>query len=256
MLTDFISFVRNFHFLMRRGTIHVVSTSVIQFLIVQNIRSVIKSLLGSCLDRVEIEREAHRAQDLWLACQTLQSLINYGSGKDSDLPWEDRLKPLGPELATITTSAPDDTPVLSAVISSVPDIARSRGVWTEQSLVERFARVYTVARRVAFVGADNSSLTRYALSYFLSLFVFRQPADDDFDAEILVDRLTPFTLLDRARASLERGSLEQAVRYVNQLTGESRRVATDWLREAILLLETKQAADALLAYAAAVNSKH
>jgi mitofilin len=116
--------------------------------------------------------------------------------------------------------------------------------------------VYTVARRVAFVGEENSSLFRHALSYLLSLFVFRQPVDDDVDAEILVDRLTPFTLLDRANASLERGCLEQAVRYVNQLTGEPRRVATDWLREAILLLETKQAADVLLTYAAAANIKH
>jgi mitofilin len=53
------------------------------------------------------------------------------------------------------------------------------------------------------------------------------------------------------RYSLERGDLAQAVQFMGLLKGEPRRVAGDWLAEARLHLEAKQAAAALLAHAAA-----
>lgn len=205
------------------------------------------------LDRAEAEQKARQAQELWLACQMLQSAINSSGNNDSSQPTEDQLKPLRPVLDAIVAAAPKDALVLSTVVSSVPEVAVSRGVWTEESLVDRFDQVHKVGRRVGFVRTADSSLFRYALSYFLSLFIFRQPVSRDLDAELSVDSLTPAALLDRAKASLEQGNLEQAVRYVNQLTGQSRCVAADWLREARLLLETKQAAEALLAFAAATT---
>ena len=114
----------------------------------------------------------------------------------------------------------------------------------------------SVARRVALVDEFGGSLFRYFVSYVMSMFMFRQPllaeapaASDD--VELDADQLTPFVLLDRAAAALDRGSLDQAVRYVNQLRGESRRVAADWLTEARLLLETRQAADVLVSFAVA-----
>ena len=42
-----------------------------------------------------------------------------------------------------------------------------------------------------------------------------------------------------------------SVRYMNLLRGEARNVASGWLKEARLTLETRQAAYALLAHAAA-----
>lgn len=130
----------------------------------------------------------------------------------------------------------------------------TRGVWTESALAERFSRVRSIARRVALIDEAGGSLFRYIISYVMSVFVFRQPleaAHYDDDAELDADQLTPFVLLDRAADALGRGSLEQAVRYVNQLRGESRHVASDWLSEARLLLETRQAADVLVAFAVA-----
>ena len=55
------------------------------------------------------------------------------------------------------------------------------------------------------------------------------------------------------RLCLDRDDLAQAVRYLGLLRGEPRLVAADWLREARLLLEARQAADALLAHAAATG---
>jgi len=208
----------------------------------------------SLSDRAEFDKVARRAQELWLACQALHSLVTEGNPDAKGAVWEDRLKPLQPELEAITAALPEKSELVSTVVSSVPETAVTRGVWTESALAERFSRVRSIARRVALIDEAGGSLFRYIISYVMSVFVFRQPleaAHYDDDAELDADQLTPFVLLDRAADALGRGSLEQAVRYVNQLRGESRHVASDWLSEARLLLETRQAADVLVAFAVA-----
>jgi hypothetical protein len=52
---------------------------------------------------------------------------------------------------------------VSAVVGGIPPTALSRGVYTEQSLRERFTRVETVARRVGAIGDDGGSLLRPVL---------------------------------------------------------------------------------------------
>lgn len=52
------------------------------------------------------------------------------------------------------------------------------------------------------------------------------------------------------RYYVDRGNFVQALKYANLLKGASRRVATDWINETRLLLETQQAADVLLTHAA------
>lgn len=49
---------------------------------------------------------------------------------------------------------------------------------------------------------------------------------------------------------MEKDDLEQALRYMNLLKGEPQNVATDWLQDLRLHLETVQAAQAILTYAA------
>jgi hypothetical protein len=45
-------------------------------------------------------------------------------------------------------------------VDSLPATAVNRGVYTEQSLRERFSRVETVARRVGTIGEDGGSLLK------------------------------------------------------------------------------------------------
>jgi mitofilin len=52
------------------------------------------------------------------------------------------------------------------------------------------------------------------------------------------------------RYHLEKDDLEQTLRYMNLLKGEPQNVANDWLRELRIHLETVQAANAILTYAA------
>ena len=128
----------------------------------------------------------------------------------------------------------------------------TRGVCTEAGLYERFERVYRVARKVALIDETGGSLYRYALSYVSNWFVipYGKTLTDD---SLMDDTVTQYALLDSARCHMMQGNFELAVRLVNQLRGEARRVASDWLKEARLTLESQQAAKCLIAHSAAAG---
>jgi len=195
--------------------------------------------------RAELEKRGRRAQELWLACQTLHTAVTLG--KDGDT-WEERLKPLDPELAKVR-EAGDGNPYVTAILAAVPESATHRGVWTEPALIERFAKVAVIGRRVALIDESGGSLFKYLISYLQSAFMIRASRPLGRADSVVPGEVDTFTILDSASACLERGDLEQAIRFVNQLSGETRKVARDWLTEARLLMETRQAADALLAFA-------
>lgn len=196
-----------------------------------------------------MEKQGRKAQELWLACQTLQNVVDKGQ---DGATWEQQLKPLNPEISAIREACISN-PMIVTILEAIPDAAICRGVWTETALAERFERVNKICRRVAMIDETGGSLFKFFISYVQSFFVFRSSRVFSQSEEINPSDLSTFALLDNARHSLEHNDLEQAVRYVNQLRGEPRRVAADWLLEARLRLETKQASEVLLAYASAVG---
>ena len=68
-----------------------------------------------------------------------------------------------------------------------------------------------------------------------------------------LESLNCHAILSEAKHSLERGDVVRAVQFMHLLQGEPRRVAADWITEARLHLEAKQASQALIAHAAAVG---
>ena len=56
---------------------------------------------------------------------------------------------------------------------------------------------------------------------------------------------------DTCRYWLDRGDFTQTLRYMNLLKGAPRAVARQWMDETRVLLETQQAANTLMAHAAA-----
>jgi MICOS complex subunit MIC60 len=199
--------------------------------------------------RAEMEKQGRKAQELWLACQTLQNVVDKGQDAAT---WEEQLKALKPEVSAIREACISN-PMIVTILEAIPDAAISRGVWTETALAERFEKVNKICRRVALIDETGGSLFKFFVSYLQSFFVFRSSRVFSESEEINPSGLSTFALLDNARHSLEHNDLEQAVRYINQLRGEPRRVAADWLLEARLRLETKQASEVLLAYASAVG---
>lgn len=164
------------------------------------------------------------------------------------------------------------------LLDALPAEAKTRGVYAENAIRERFLKVEKLARQLALVTDDNAGLPTYALSYLQAALII-QPKELISQAELNnepVDfsQLNTFDILNRARYAFEspfhsnlsidslplslsrrryyvdRGNFLQALKYANLLKGASRRVASDWINETRLLLETQQAVNVLLAHAA------
>ncbi|NXR60023.1 MIC60 protein, partial [Rhadina sibilatrix] len=190
------------------------------------------------------EEEARKAHQLWLSVEALKYCMRSGTG---DSPTE----PLGSAVKAIKASCADNT-FTEALTAALPQKSLTRGVYSEEALRARFYTVQKLAKRVAMIDETRNSLYQYFLSYLQSLLVFH-PQQLKPPAELSPDDLDTFKLLSYASYCIEHGDLELAAKFVNQLRGEPRRVAHDWLTEARMTLETKQIVDILTAYASAVG---
>ncbi|XP_045189189.2 MICOS complex subunit MIC60-like [Mercenaria mercenaria] len=200
--------------------------------------------------RAETEMVAKEAQELWLACVALNGAIRVGN--ESGSTWEEQLKPLEKEVDTVFFAAKNN-PFVCLVLDSIPETALKRGVYTEDNLKERFYKVSRVARRVALIDETGGSLAKFFLSYIQSVFVFSTVYAKEVNDSVDLEDLDTFQICSHARYWLERNDIEQALKFMNLLTGESRRVAADWIEEARLLLETRQATYALMAFASSTG---
>lgn len=66
--------------------------------------------------------------------------------------------------------------MVAAVLQGVPNEAKSRGVYPEDALRERFFKVDKLARRLAMVPENGARLPIYLLSYLQSMFILT-PSD-------------------------------------------------------------------------------
>lgn len=191
-----------------------------------------------------MEKDGRKAQELWLACQTLGRSIN---GTDDT---NDRTVELAADVKAVK-DAGNDHEFVTTLINSIPEESLINGIDTPGHLADRFTKVKKICRRVAMIDETGGSLVRYLLSYIQSLIVFDRVKAISLDDDIDIDSLDTFRILSLAEKSIQDDNLEQAVRFVRQLKGQARLVAADWLRDATMLLETKQAANALLGHASA-----
>ncbi|XP_043368630.1 MICOS complex subunit MIC60 isoform X4 [Dermochelys coriacea] len=190
------------------------------------------------------EEEARKAHQLWLSVEALKYSLKTASG---DSPTE----PLESAVEAIKANCSDNA-FTEALVAALPQESLTRGVYSEEALRARFCTVQKLAKRVAMIDETRNSLYQYLLSYLQSLLLFHPPQLKP-PAELSPEDLDTFKLLSYASYCIEHGDLELAAKFVNQLKGESRRVAQDWLTEARMTLETKQVVDILTAYASAVG---
>nr|XP_025850501.1 MICOS complex subunit MIC60 [Vulpes vulpes] len=190
------------------------------------------------------EEEARKAHQLWLSVEALKYSMKTAS---ADLP----TVPLGSAVEAIRVNCADSE-FAQALTAAIPPESLTRGVYSEETLRARFYAVQKLARRVAMIDETRNSLYQYFLSYLQSLLLFT-PQQLKPPAELSPEDINTFKLLSYASYCIEHGDLELAAKFVNQLKGESRRVAQDWLKEARMTLETKQIVEILTAYASAVG---
>lgn len=205
----------------------------------------LNGIISAIHNKTDTEKHNVEAQELWLACHSLSTAIT-GLGDERSRPY-----PIRSEVDTIRRVT-NGNEVVGKVIDSLSDDVLQRGVYTEESLRRRFPSVKRVCKQVAMVGEEGGGVWSYFISYLQSLFVFETRVVTP-PVSVDPEELDTYKILSLATYSLENGDTEQAVRYMNQLRGEPRRIAKDWIREARLFLEAKQVARFLTFYASAYN---
>lgn len=190
------------------------------------------------------EEEARKAHQLWLSVEALNFTLKTASAEAPTEPLEGAVQAIRQSCA--------DNEFAQTLTTALPAESLSRGVYSEASLRARFYAIRRLVRRVALIDETRNSLYQYFLSYAQAALLFEEPQQAPPPALSEAD-LDVFRLLAYAAYSLEHGDLELAAKLLNQLRGEARRVAQDWLTEARLTLETKQVVSVLSAYANAVG---
>lgn len=136
------------------------------------------------------------------------------------------------------------------ILGTIPESAAIRGVSIEDELKKRFADVKRICKRVAMVADADASLWTYILSAIRSFVVFETHAKRDIQKEVDPETLNAYEILAKAQHCIEEDDFELAVKFMSLLKGLPRRLAGDWIKEARAYLETRQASEFLLAYAA------
>ena len=191
------------------------------------------------------EKEVKKQQGLRAACETLSKAFQAADRNEGT-----ELCSLGREFSSLKEAARDDAFIL-AVISGVPDgILSGREIASLHSLYRRFDKVQKVCHRVALV-PEHGGLGTYLVSAIASVFTFNVLPFNTIDKDTPLEELDTYEILHQAEAYINHGDLEMATRCLNQLQGEPRRVAKDWLKDARLYLEVKQAATVITEYIAA-----
>ncbi|XP_076813606.1 MICOS complex subunit Mic60-like [Clavelina lepadiformis] len=189
--------------------------------------------------RAHVESETRKAQELSLACDSLRLKMRLGD--------EGKPLPLAAQLDTVRKVYPDSD-VIDMIASSVPAEAAERGVYSEDRIRDWFKEAGKTSRRLSMIDEEHNSLYIYFLSFLKSMLTVSH-ASSAPPTDVNQSELDVFSIISYANYCLDRNDVEQAVRFVNQLRGESRRAAESWLAEARLLLETKQTVEALCAVA-------
>ncbi|CAJ0609295.1 unnamed protein product [Cylicocyclus nassatus] len=204
----------------------------------------IESALSS---RVALDSENRRAKQFWIACHNLIETIKHGNKAGEDM--EQRRHPLQESLSLLKQCECKDA-FVDALIDAFPEESKTKGVYTEQDLKNRFKKIYKLGRRTAGIDDNGGTLTAYIWSYLRSMLSFDVPrkfAEDDMIDLAHVDNLE---VLARAKWYVDHNDFDGAVRISQLLRGEAALSVRDWLADARAYLETRLLAQLLVAHAA------
>lgn len=92
---------------------------------------------------------------------------------------------------------------MTVILNALPEEAKTRGIYPENAIRERFLKVERLARQLALVPDKDGKIITYILSYFQSVLVI-QPRELISQAEINNEpfdysKLSTFDILDRTR---------------------------------------------------------
>lgn len=205
------------------------------------VREAFNQLKGieSALDaRAGTEIAARAKQNLWIAVAALKAAVGM----------EHRV-PLGDRVASVLAAGSEDG-LISVLLDAIPEEAKALGVYSNAHLKTRFEKVRDVCKRFSLVTEGGIYQTILSFLKYKTTIesVLIKPAE-----ELNPETDSMMQLICHAQWYVEHDDLESALRCMNQLRGEPRRIAFDWITEARAALETRQAVDALHAWVSALN---
>ncbi|KAI1721683.1 mitochondrial inner membrane protein [Ditylenchus destructor] len=198
-------------------------------------------------NRVTADAENRRAKQYWLACQNLVESIVHGQKAGNGV--EARRKALATELTVILDASENDS-FIKTLVSCFPKSAIETGVYTEQDLKNRFAKMYTLAKRTAKIDDNGGSLFKYLSSYLQSMLIIELPRSYTPEDKINLAKLDTYDVLSRAKYFVEHDDFESAIRLLQLLEGgQPATLARDWVVDARNYLETRFLAQLLMDHA-------
>lgn len=133
---------------------------------------------------------------------------------------------------------------VEVVVNSIPDLALERGVYSRSSIEKRFDNVFIKCGKSEGIGSKISS----TISGFIKAPEAKFKEASEFQSS---DGMSNEELLIQAKYFIQRNCLSEAVRCMVQLKDTQRILAQGWIEEARLVLEVRQAVDALRTYSTA-----
>ncbi|KAL4142397.1 hypothetical protein QTP88_004864 [Uroleucon formosanum] len=217
-----------------------------------SLKSDLQNVVDNLKREVEKEKKLFANKSIWEASKSLKTSLG-SSNNEQPIKINDQIN------AIKKLGASDS--IVEEVMSALPTKALENGVFSKGQLKEDFNQVEKRVYETALIPDDSFSLPLMAFSYLTSLFVVHhshispnEVNNEEFDPL----ELNTYEIVERARYCIDRDNILQALRYLNLLTGCSRVVAKEWMKEATVFLETKQALDLLLSYTTSISysSKH
>lgn len=202
--------------------------------------------------RERLDEDELKARHLWLLCQSLKDALKC-SGAKGPLPLKEKIDSV---VETVNSMEGKNSLTLS-VLKTIPESALEEGVYNEDSLLERYKKVEKICKRVALIGDKGGNLLNYISSYLQSILLIETVNIPDFELDetkkVDPSKWDTFDILARVRNALDKRDLELSLRYANQLRGEARKAAKDWIKDTRTHLEVKQATDLIQAQAAGIT---
>ncbi|XP_060863582.1 MICOS complex subunit Mic60-like isoform X2 [Metopolophium dirhodum] len=212
-----------------------------------SLKSDLQNVVNNLNREVEKEKKLFANKSIWEASKFLKTSLG-SSNNEQPINIKDQIN------AIKKLGASDS--IVEEVISALPTKALENGVFSKGQLKEDFNQVEKRVYETALIPDDSFSLPLMAFSYLASLFVVHhshispnEVNNEEFDPL----ELNTYEIVERARYCVDRDNILQALRYLNLLTGCSRVVAKEWIKEATVFLETKQAVDLLLSYTTSIS---
>lgn len=211
-------------------------------------------------ERNRLDHQERNLKQIWFLCQQLNESLK--SNPAEGISGEPRTIITTEVLPVLKKLIQDQetTPIVKLAVQSIHDNqeVKNRGVFTEDALISRFDKVDRICRRLSLIPEEGGTLWQYALSYAQSVFILdaKEIPKAELDNEAVdISHLDTFALLTRIRHHLKNRNLEMSLRYANQLKGESRKAAADWIKDVRTHLEVRQVASLLQTYASSVSLK-